>query len=199
MVVATLALAKSANAAPIVSIEATTPKAVGDTFTLEVRIADAVALAGYGFSLAFDSNVLKVLSVEDEIGTLFVGSDEDPYFPHSTDVDNTAGTVKEIAALLAQPVLGVSGGGMLALVTFSALAPGTSFVTPYFDSTALVDQMYDANFIAIQPSFLSGEVVVKEAVPEPTSVLMLALGLGTILGRRRRLVRPLNKHRAAAI
>jgi|SRR5687767_2530537 len=188
---ASLAPATSATAAAIISIAPSTANVeVGDIFTLEVTLTDAVAVAAYQFSLSFDPAILSVSNFAD--GDFLAGSSEGPFFLGST-VDNAAGTVTLIAALLLTPEFGVSGNGVLATVQFTALGLGTSAVTPYFDATA-VDGLFDVNFQPIDTGLVPATVNVEgpTTVPEPTSLLTLALGLGTALVRRRRHTRLLN-------
>ena len=190
VVAASLATAAGASAAPILSITSDNVS-IGDTFTLQVRIADASALAAYSFSVLFDPSILSVVSVEDEAGTVFENHSEGPLFVESTAIDNVGGTVKNISAILLTPEFGFTGEGLLASVTFNALAAGTSAVTPYFDQTEQppLDLMYDATFLVIEPVFAAGAVTVRGTtppVPEPVSAAMLALGLGATLARRRR-------------
>ena len=194
---ASLASATSAAAAAIISIvPSSTGVSVGDTFTLEVRIDVPDNTAGYSFSVAFDPTILSVVSVEDEIGTFYEGANQGEFFQKSTDIDNVAGTVKEVSAILFQPNPGVSGSGILAFITFNALGAGVSAVTPYFDMTVVpaLDGLFAPDlFELIDTSFVPGQVTVRGTtppVPEPASVLTLSLGLGTALARRRRQNRP---------
>jgi len=188
---ASLTSATSASAAPIISVApSTTDVAQGDSFTLEVNITDAVGVTGYQFSLGFDPSILSVTNFAD--GDFFAASGEGPFFLGST-IDNVAGTVTFIAALLLQPEFGVSGDGVLATLEFTALNAGTSSVTPYFDA-ANGDFLADINFLPIDDTGFGGarvNVAGDTSVPEPVSVLTLALGLGTALARRRRHAGPL--------
>jgi hypothetical protein len=100
---------------------------VGDTFTAEIRVAEAADLGGFEFTLSFDP---AVVSVEDVRVGGFISSTNRSVAEYGPLVDNTAGTASQIAFSFSKPALaGASGSGLLATVTLHALAEGTSTLT----------------------------------------------------------------------
>jgi hypothetical protein len=92
--------------------------AVGDTFTVAVRINDVVALYGADVRFSFDPQVLQGLSV-------IAGDAPRPDFTVRRQVDNISGTVW-YAATSISPTLPFSGTGTVVSVVFRARTAGTS-------------------------------------------------------------------------
>lgn len=152
------------------SVEATRSIAVGESLMFAITIALVTAdepLNAFELDLAFDGTVVEALSA-------LVGS----FLAAPTDVAELS---------LAPPQLGLafftlgpganSGSGVLALVTMRGLAPGTSALT-------LNDVILSAPFgEEIFVDALSGAQL-QVLVPEPGTVLLLALGAGALACRK---------------
>jgi hypothetical protein len=98
---------------------------VGETFTVDVRIADVTDLYGWQFNITFNSGVLGVESVAE--GSFLASVNETMGLQRS--IDNNAGYV--LASSSFKPPYesipdGASGSGQLASVTFSVKASGGS-------------------------------------------------------------------------
>jgi len=146
--------AVSASASPILSVAPLSQTvSVGDTFTVNIDIADVVDLFAFSFDLAFDPNIVTFQSIVEGTllqsgGLAFIGSELSP------------GTIS-IGNSLIGPVSGVGGGGTLAIVTFFATMAGTtSFSFPVVPDLVF---FLDSNL---------GEIAIGE--PTPGSVLVNA-------------------------
>lgn len=94
------------------------------TFTVDVLVEPAVAIAGAQFNLSFDSELVTAISVTE--GNLFNQGGCGTFFLPGT-IDNVAGTITDVVCVIIEPGGTVSGPGTLATVTFSAgTTPGTS-------------------------------------------------------------------------
>jgi hypothetical protein len=139
----------------------------GQVFTLSVEISGATDLYGYQFDLGFNPAILEATSVTEGA---FLGTGGPTIFLPGT-IDNVGGSISDNADILNGPVSGVNGSGDLLDVTFQALAGGSSSVTIF-------------NLIALN-SFGQGLTVTTSnatvnvtgsAVPEPSTILLLATG-----------------------
>jgi hypothetical protein len=149
-------------------IQSTSEVSLGSTVVIDITVADIEAgapLNGFEFDLVFDATVLSPLSVVDG-GFLL-----DPVVV----VQESLGVlVVEFAEVTLGPA-GAFGDGVLARVTFDTIGLGIS--TLDLDSVIL-----SAPFgVPISANVTDGSVNV---VPEPSTAIYLALGLG-VLARRR--------------
>lgn len=101
-----------------------TPIHLGDTFTLRLSANEVTDLAGWQTDIVFDSDVLEAVEVSEADFLQAEGSDT--FFLQGT-IDNTAGEITKLSS--ARFGSGVSGTGMLLLVTFKAKATGETRVT----------------------------------------------------------------------
>jgi hypothetical protein len=119
--------------------------APGETVTMEIEVRDVENLFGVDIGLAFDADKLEAQDVT-------VGEFLDPVFEAQKTVDNRAGRVHYVFALMG-PVESVSGSGVVARVVFRGLAEG--------DSAVYLEQLLLANDAAEEiPATASGAVVV---------------------------------------
>lgn len=100
-----------------------TPVRLGDTFNLLLKAEDVTDLAGWQTDIAFDSDVLETVEVNE--GDFLKPEGADTFFFQGM-IDNTAG---KITGLSAAKFKGSGNGtGMLLLVTFKAKAVGETRV-----------------------------------------------------------------------
>jgi Cohesin domain len=154
---------------------------VGDAFALDVQVDDVAGLYGFQFDLLFDPTIVRAVDVA-EGPFLTSGGAATSFAPG--DIDNTFGTVLFTGNTLLGPAPGASGSGVLARLTFQALAEGRSPLA--FGNVVLLDAALE-----VIGSTAFGRSLDVAAVPEPASALMTAVGLAalaaTLQGRRRRI------------
>lgn len=196
VVAASLGSATPSSAGVIISVGSDSVS-TGGNVSLELRLAGAENLVGYQVSVAFDPDMLEFIDVTE--GDFFETLNADPggFIDHLTPADPLVapGHIGFIAAYLSNVITGVDNGnggnGLLATIQFKTLKAGTTTVTPFFDSTnpddaIYVDPLLFTKIVEIE-DFAEGVVTAEgETVPEPVSMLSLALGLGAVLERRRR-------------
>jgi general secretion pathway protein D len=189
-----IAHAGPAAAAPIVSFSPTPgTTGVGGSVFLDLGIADVTDLFAYQFEITFDPGILQVGTASDG-GFLTSGGGISVFGGAFTLVlDNTAGIITVLDALLgpAPPASGVSGAGTLATLVFTGLAAGTSGIL--FSSAILEDSFgvpIDAVLSAGQVTVTGGDGGGPTPVPEPATLSLVALGLACAgFSRRQRLGR----------
>jgi PKD repeat protein len=94
----------------------------GSVFTVDVMVDGVEDLAGYGFSVAFDPDIVEVDGVAD--GGFLGSTGRDP-LPLPPDIDNEAGLLK-FAAVSTGMDPGPNDEGRLAVITLEAVGPGIS-------------------------------------------------------------------------
>src|ERR1700730_11046970 len=106
----------------IVSVSGPASVSQGDTFAVDVNIADVADLFGFQLDLGFDPAVVQATNVQE--GSFLPGGGFTFFI--AGKVDNTLGSITNNANSLISAVSGVNGGGTLVEFNFLALAQGTS-------------------------------------------------------------------------
>lgn len=110
-------------AGPVLTVQAASDSFnIGDSFQIRIDMANGHNIAGFQFDVAFNATILQAVQVDE--GAYL--SDSNTYWLEPT-IDNTAGTITEIVC--ARTSKGwVAGNGTLAIITFKAVAAGTSYI-----------------------------------------------------------------------
>jgi general secretion pathway protein D len=160
-----------ALADPILSIQPAFTT-VGRFFDVFVDISGVSDLYAFQFDISFDPAILSANGVNES--DFLPGGGATFFIPG--EINNTAGTINFTADSLLGPVPGVSGNGTLAVISFQALALGTSLID--FSNVILSDSnLVDIAFFTTTP----GSVTVSGiAVPEPATLLLICIGMAAL-------------------
>ena len=165
-------------AAPILSITPSVNNVqVGNTFSLFLNVASVTDLYGWQVDIDFGpAGFLNALAIA-EGG--FLGSGTSGI---TGTVDNGTATILTMANSLTG-VTGVSGSGVLAQISFTAMAIGNAIVT--ISNVQLLDSKLDSIFPDPTVS-ATVNIFAANGIPEPSTFVLLSLGLaaGAILRRR---------------
>jgi len=115
-----------AQAEPVISAPFVTV-GVGNTFTIPVLITGATALTSWQFDLAFDPTLVRANSVTEGPFLSSSGAQSTLFVPGF--IDNGGGHILGVTDLFTDISPPPSGGGVLANIEFTALAPGVSPLT----------------------------------------------------------------------
>ncbi|MEQ1559131.1 MAG: cohesin domain-containing protein [Methyloglobulus sp.] len=177
-----LLLAASASLAQAASISMTPSSLTvnqGQSFSLDINIGGVSDLYGFQVDLQFSPSLFAVNSVSQ--GTLLPSGGATLFF--GGDIDNTAGTVSSIADSLTGPIAGVTGDGLLATISFTALASGSSGIGTV--NAIFLDSL--GNDIVIDKINTADVTVTPSAVtPIPAAVWLFGSALVSLVGVSRR-------------
>jgi von Willebrand factor A domain-containing protein 7 len=147
----------------IIPSQATVTVTPGETFSVDASVTGIQDLYAFQFDWSFDPSLLAVDSVTE--GTFLPSAGATFFLPGF--FDSLGGSVDETADALLGAIPGVTGSGVLASATFTAIAAGTVAIT-------LPNQiLLDSNLNPITPTTV--------ITPEPSSVILLLLGLLLLL------------------
>ena len=127
-----LLLAGPAAADTTLSVQPPSSRALpGDSFTVNVQVADVTDAYAFQFDVTFDPALLKLTSAA---GGGFLPGDN-----FSGGIVNADGSVRFVYDLLTGPVAGRSGGGALATLTFETFADRFGSSAIHIGNVVLVD------------------------------------------------------------
>ena len=162
-----LVLSSPCHAAVISVVPHAAEVAPGESFAVDISIADVSDLYGFQFSLDFSPGTLGVLHADE--GAFF--STGGGFFEGI--IDNASGKLDFVANTILGPGPGLSGGGVLATITFNALAAGNGEIS-VSDLLLLNSDLEDISVDSLD----AAEVVVRGApVDEPHILLLMSLGV----------------------
>ena len=161
------ALPISAYAVPTLAAGSATVS-VGDTFDILISITGAVELTSWQFDLAFNPSIIRANSVTE--GPFLSESGTKTTLFSSGVIDNVTGHITLVTDSFVDLPPGPSGSGVIADISFTALAPG---ISPLTLANVFLNDL-DSGF-----SITNGQVTVlgTARVPEPATLTLLALGL----------------------
>lgn len=107
------------------TIDACQAVEAGDTFEVDVTIQEVTDLAGFEAHLLYDPSVLKVTAVDYDYFLATAGSVQNWGEAPTLLNPDTDGTLSMIVAFMPLPYVGASGDGVLARITFQAVASGS--------------------------------------------------------------------------
>jgi len=180
LVVAALPIPASAVPVPTITASSATVN-VGDTFHILISISSPVEITSWQFDLAFTASLLKANSVTEGPFLSESGTKTTLFSPGV--IDNGTGHITLVTDSFVDLPPGPSGSGVLADISFTALAPGISPLT--LSNVFLNDLDSSSGF-----QTTDGLVTINgAAVPEPVTAALLAVGLGLIVGHHWRRTR----------
>lgn len=168
-------------ATPIVRVSpSATTLAVGQAFQVNLIGEDFLDLYAYNFTLNFDPARIQAVSVEE--GSLLASAGTTFFIPGV--IDNFIGSISFTGNTLIGAITGANGNGTLAIMGFEAIAEGASPLSLadllFLDSglTDLVTTPQESRVTVIADS--------GSPIPEPATLSLVVMGIGTYFFLRRR-------------
>jgi hypothetical protein len=150
---------------------------VATSFNIPVTISGASDLYAFQFDFSYDPSILQLNSIFEGSFLLSAG----PTFFLPGTIDNTLGIATFTADTLIGAIPGAAGTGTLATLNFEAVTGGISAL----DLSNVI--LLDSNLNDISFTAQSGQASVVSAVPEPSSLWLLAFAASFCLFLRKRL------------
>lgn len=158
---------------------------VGDTFSINLNVADAVDLTSWQFDLRYDPTILRTNTVME--GS-FLSAFGATFFTPGV-IDNTTGLISLVANSFVDFTPTPNGSGVLASIGFTALSGGT----PALTASNVFLNFLDSGFTVTNGSVCVngaaacgvGGGVAGTSVPEPGSLALLIVGGLMVWGMRR--------------
>lgn len=154
---------------------------VGTSFTVEVKISDAVDVFSWQFRLEWNATVLDFVSVEE--GDFLEDQPEGTYFVNTTEQDNIGTDYIVVFCTTLGDWSGVSGLGTLATVTFLVEDIGETpllFHNPYpaepADTFLLSSQVTHIDFTAEDGLFTNGADLLATVDVNPNTLNLKSEG-----------------------
>jgi len=167
-------------AVPIVSIQPSTQTVLtSEDFTFDIVISDVFNLSGWNIDINYDPSVISFNSITEGPFLSNYGT-YTTIFGSSTPAANTVRGVDMIFDFF-NPGASVSGSGVLATLSFTGFTQGITPLT--LSNVTLTDPGASLIFCTLE----SGNVAVNNPVPEPSTILLLAIGLmGIVVIKKKR-------------
>jgi hypothetical protein len=150
---------------PVVTVDSATVH-VGDTFSINLNVANAMDLTSWQFDLAYDPTRLRANLVTEEP---FLSSFGTTLFTPGV-IDNTTGLVSLVANSFVDFTPPPNGSGVLVSFQFTGLSSGLS---PLTASNGFLN-LSDSGFTVTNGS------VGLTPVPLPSTVALMSVGLGIL-------------------
>lgn len=176
-------------AIPIVRVSPTTATpAVGQSFQVNLIGEDFIDLYAYNFTLSFNPARIQAVSVDE--GLLLASAGTTFFIPGV--IDNVSGSISFTGNTLIGAIPGASGSGTLATMGFEAIAEGLSPLS-LFDLLFLDSEFADLTS-APQNSMVTVVADGGSPIPEPATLPLVFLGIGTYAVLRKRKKARMNFH-----
>ena len=177
--------ARPARADTTVSVGTAGPVTVGDTFAVDVNIANVTDLYDFQLDLTFDPTILQLDNIAE--GVFLSEGGATFFFPGL--IDNSGGSATFNADTLLGAIPGVNGSGVLLQFNFEALAAGSSALS--LSNVLLQDSTIPVG-ANIDFSSTDGSITVTSSgpvtTPEPNTLTLFAgaIGAGLLVASFRR-------------